>query len=397
MGVARKKRLWVLGGFIIATAVTKGVLSIAHLLSVRAAATAAEPASGTGAPTAAAAPAFADAAVAGERMSDIQVIGSHNSYKLAIEPALLELVRKFKDVSGLEYSHPPIPAQLDTGLRALELDFYYDPVGGTYAKPRLNMLLLPGAPAPFDNEGELNTPGLKVMHNADLDFRSHHHDLKKYMEDMKVWSLAHSRHLPVFVTMNCEDEQARFPGAVDPVKFDDRAFALLDETILSGLGRELLFTPDDLRGSEQSVKDAVLKGGWRLEALRGKFVFLIDETGHKRDLYLKDHPGLRGGVCFTDSPPESEEGAFLIRNDPIEQEAEIRALVAKGYIVRTRADANTTEARANNYDRFEAAKRSGAQIISTDYFHPDPAINATFRIVFDGGSFVRRNPLGDSR
>ncbi|MNS88866.1 hypothetical protein D3C72_1228580 [compost metagenome] len=46
---------------------------------------------------------------------------------------------------------------------------------------------------------------------------------------------------------------------------------------------------------------------------------------------------------------------------------EIRTLVGEGYLVRSRADIDTGEARANDTSRREAALASGAQIISTDY------------------------------
>ena len=41
------------------------------------------------------------------------------------------------------------------------------------------------------------------------------------------------------------------------------------------------------------------------------------------------------------------------------------------YIIRTRSDAGTLEARDNNYNRFESCLKSKAQIISTDYYKPD--------------------------
>ena len=54
-----------------------------------------------------------------------------------------------------------------------------------------------------------------------------------------------------------------------------------------------------------------------------------------------------------------------------------------GYLVRTRSDANTTEARENDYSRFEAALESGAQIISTDYYLPDTLFGNAFHITLD--------------
>src|SRR5215469_9273162 len=71
------------------------------------------------------------------RINQIQVLGSHNSYKRAIDPALWQLLVKNdpKRYLPLEYSHITFSEQLDLGLRKLEIDVVYDPKGGLYAKP----------------------------------------------------------------------------------------------------------------------------------------------------------------------------------------------------------------------------------------------------------------------
>jgi len=61
---------------------------------------------------------------------------------------------------------------------------------------------------------------------------------------------------------------------------------------------------------------------------------------------------------------------FVMRNQPIGIEEEIRELTTK-FIVRTRSDAGTMDARTNDQTRKIAAIKSGAQIISTDYYRPD--------------------------
>ena len=50
---------------------------------------------------------------------------------------------------------------------------------------------------------------------------------------------------------------------------------------------------------------------------------------------------------------------------------QIPAAVKAGFLVRTRADADTVEARANDTRRRETALASGAQYVSTDYMRPD--------------------------
>src|ERR1700679_2938140 len=71
-------------------------------------------------------------------INKVQVIGSHNSYKRAIDSALFQLCKTKNPQAalGLEYSHIPLGQQLDLGLRNLEIDVYADEKGGKYAHPK---------------------------------------------------------------------------------------------------------------------------------------------------------------------------------------------------------------------------------------------------------------------
>jgi hypothetical protein len=59
------------------------------------------------------------------------------------------------------------------------------------------------------------------------------------------------------------------------------------------------------------------------------------------------------------------------RNDPVSQFEEIQKLVKQGFLVRTRADADTIQARSNDQTRSQKAIESGAQLISTDFPESD--------------------------
>ena len=65
-------------------------------------------------------------------------------------------------------------------------------------------------------------------------------------------------------------------------------------------------------------------------------------------------------------------------NDPIGDGALIRDLVARGYIIRTRADADTAQARTGDTTMRDAALASGAQFVSTDYPVPNPAFGTGY-------------------
>lgn len=80
-------------------------------------------------------------------------------------------------------------------------------------------------------------------------------------------------------------------------------------------------------------------------------------------------------------------------NDPERDSSKIMQMVHKGYIVRTRADADTKEARRNDNTRFKVACRSGAQIITTDYYKKSAHFRSDYSVSFDNGKYVRRNPI----
>src|SRR6185437_7085600 len=74
------------------------------------------------------------AAVDALKMNQLQTMGTHNSYKMAIAPKEMANVRAGnpKAADTLDYSHEPLTQQLNDGARQLELDFVYDPQGGRY-------------------------------------------------------------------------------------------------------------------------------------------------------------------------------------------------------------------------------------------------------------------------
>lgn len=334
---------------------------------------------------------------AGTPLNQIQVIGSHNSYKRAIQRELYDLIEQQYAISldSVDYAHIPMTDQLNLGLRNLELDVYHDPDGGRYADPPAHRLLRAHGiePDPWDPENDASTPGFKVLHDADVDFATWHVAFEKALRELRRWSQTNPGHLPVLVTMNCKhDESRRFPGAKESVPFDVEALRALDAVIATELDGHLL-TPDMVRAGYKTLRDAVTTDGWpAADAVSGRFYFLLDHGGALREDYRRAFPGGRRAAMFVSGHPGADDAAVFVRNEPIEDEAAIRDLVAQGFIVRTRADAGTVEPRAESFDRFEAAKRSRAQVITTDYYIPDRSISDRFIIRFDDGGLTRPLP-----
>jgi hypothetical protein len=163
----------------------------------------------------------------------------------------------------------------------------------------------------------------------------------------------------------------RFLGFKRALQFDAQAFQDLDKEILEILPADKIFKPADLKGSYSSIKERLNTEGWPLlSTCLGKIIFILE--GNNQNLY--EQSGVNRPM-FVYNPPNCDNTAFVVKNDPIGNEQEIELLTQK-YIVRTRSDAGTLEARANDYKRFNAAIKSGAQIISTDYYKPDPRLGS---------------------
>jgi len=98
-------------------------------------------------------------------------------------------------------------------------------------------------------------------------------------------------------------------------------------------------------------------------------------------------------VFFVNTDENSPAAAYLTLNDPVAEADRIRKAVAAGFIVRTRADADTLEARRNDTRRRDAALASGAQFVSTDYFWPESRLGNDYQVRLPGGALVQCNPV----
>ncbi len=333
------------------------------------------------------------------KLNNIQVLGSHNSYKQAIEPALLTYIQQTssKSFEELQYSHQSITDQLTIyGLRNLEIDVVFDPNGGKFSKPLgLELLKQKGIKTkPYDTLGEMEKPGFKVMHVPDIDFRTSCATLVNCLQEIKKWSDANPKHLPIAITFNAKTESIEKEGFQKLLPFTAEVFDAFDTEILSVLPKEKLIVPDNIRGDFSTLEAAVKAQNWpTLDECRGKIILVLDEGGEKRAAYIKGHPSLKGRLLFTTSDPGTPEAAFIIKNNPISDQDTIKALVRAGYLVRTRADADTYEARKGDYTVFKAALSSGAHFISTDYYKEDKTLKTGYNIKMPEGVVGRINPV----
>jgi hypothetical protein len=331
------------------------------------------------------------AAVDALKLNDLQTVGTHNSYKQAIAPKQMALLRAVdpKQADGLDYAHPPLKAQLDAGARQLELDLLHDPQGGRYASP-LAMKMAPDLP--YDLE-PLRASGMKVMHVQDIDYRSSCPRFTDCLRQIADWSKAHPDHLPVLVLLNLKEGGLKVPGAVDAPAFDTAAMDAVDAEIRSMFPESKLITPDSVQGRHASLREAVTAGAWpTLKVVRGKVMFALDAPPEQVAVYRGQRRSLEGRAMFVNIDESSPAAGYITLNEPQQQADRIAAAVKAGIIVRTRADADTVEARSGDGARREAAFAAGAQFISTDYMSPDVRFG-NYRVELPGGGVARRNPL----
>jgi hypothetical protein len=305
-------------------------------------------------------------------VNDIVTVGTQNSYKEAISDKVMALIRMGdrKAAKSLDYSHAPLAEQLDDGARAFEFNVFYDPEGGLYAHPF--GAAMTGVPVADEYIRSMSKPGFKVLDIQDVDYRSGCVTLVKCLQQLKKWSSAHPDHVPILITLDAEDDEISMPGSATPLKFDTAAFDALDAEILSVFSRSELITPDQVQGSYPTLRTAVLQHGWpTLGEARGKFLFALDEDDGKRKAYQGGRRSLEGRAMFVNAPEDSPAAAYITLGEALANKAHITIDVQLGYLVRTRADADTVEARNNDTTRRDRALASGAQYVSTDYMRPD--------------------------
>ena len=270
-------------------------------------------------------PAFTSADM---HINQIQFIGSHNSYKQAMPDGFVKQLMKVnpKVMESLEYEHVRLAEQLDLGIRKIELDVFY---------------------VAYEDQ-------FVVGHVQQIDMNSNCATLRICLNQIIAWSQNNPTHAPIWISFNAKD--GYILGLPSPEAFNSVAFALMDSIVEEVLGEKLI-RPRDIVDLQWPL----------LDEARGKFILILDEGGEKRDMYYN---GWQQRPMFTNAPEGHPAAAIMILNDPVGQLDEIQRLVAAGYMVRTRADADTREARENDTRRRAAAFASGAQAVSTDYYLP---------------------------
>ena len=265
--------------------------------------------------------------------NDIQMEGTHNSYHVETTGGI---------IPAWKYTHQALDVQLSMqGVRQFELDFHY------------------------------NGPGDFAVHHVPPDVGTTCNSLAACLGILKTWSDAHPRHAPLVVLLEQKDEFDinKISGHYDEV----------DAMLLSVWPRERIITPDEVRGSHATLREAVTTAGWpTLGKSRGRilFAFIGDSTE-----YMDGHPNLENRVVFPRANVADPFAAFVLLDNAQGSETQIADAVRQGFIVRTRYNGEELKLVPAVLD---AAYRGGAQCLSGDF-------PADFAI--PGGAPSRCNPV----
>ncbi len=341
------------------------------------------------------------------KLNQIQIIASHNSYHMRTDKAVLRFLKGLHNMhllphglnpDELDYTNVPLSVQLEKyGVRGLELDVNNDPTGGRFADRRGLAWVWKRSKS---KDPDMKQPGFKLIHITDFDFNSTNATFVGALREIKKWSDEHPDHLPVFINVETKTEATgdmvpQLHKLAKSAPFDSAAAAALDKEVKSVFGDNLggVITPDQVRGTYATLEAAALAGHWpTLKDARGKVVFIIDGDDKSREVYQKGHPSYTGRAMFAYSKPGTPEAAFVIVNDP-DNAPRIQQYVKQGYIVRSRCDEGTMEARTGDYTQMRKAMTSWAQIISTDYYKPDDRAGkkgwTNYQVKFPNGELAR--------
>ena len=334
------------------------------------------------------------------KINQIQLIGTHNSYHIAPEPGVMKIIKTVLpgEAANISYTHRPLPEQLSIlGMRKLELDVFHDIKGGTFASPlgatMAGLKNWKSRHPEFDTQSMMS-PGMKIIHFPNFDFRSNTPTLKTALSELNTWSNKNNLHLPIMILIETKKTTAQRKENKSGI-FEVDDFRQLEREITEILNPDQIITPNKVQGRHKTLNQAIRKGAWPLIAeCRGKFILALDNQGSERLNYLKLHPGLQGALLFVSSPPGQPESAFLKINDPKGNHVEIQNRVKEGYLIRTRADSDLKEGRSKDYRQMNLAFSSGAQYISTD-FPEQMAGYSDYNVQWPNGKVGRLNPLFD--
>ncbi|CAB1118253.1 unnamed protein product [Ectocarpus sp. CCAP 1310/34] len=281
-------------------------------------------------------------------INQLQVIGTHNSYhRRTFVPALSDY---------WDYQYPSLTAQLDAGIRHLELDTHYDWKTGRWF----------------------------VFHLSILDAVSSCNCLSVCLAEIREWSDTHPTHHILFIEIEFKltGDFLQLCGEKTPGA-DHTAFRAMQETVIDEFPLDRILTPREVRGDYETLAEAVTAttsaselfvptttssasaessgsggvaregtaGGWPLvDETRGKVLFIIDY----QTTNILCRPSVRKALpkdetVFFERTPLTEIGhSDLLTFVETRNSGMIDGMVRSGIIVRNRIPNHDWDSRSDS-------------------------------------------------
>ena len=106
----------------------------------------------------------------------------------------------------------------------------------------------------------LQKPGLKILHVPDIDYRTTAPTFIDALEQIRAWSAANRRHVPILILVELKEDA--LPGLpARPVPFGKDELDSVDAEILSVFQKSEILTPDRVRGTFATLPEAIKSHG----------------------------------------------------------------------------------------------------------------------------------------
>ena len=280
----------------------------------------------------------------GVKFNEVAYIATHNSYQLESVPSYQQIYRNLETVTfGLVdgnaplYNSDTLTEQFNAGIRSIELD--------------------------IETVVDGDDVSFVCSHSPLIDMTSSCYDFELALEEIRMWSDANPRHLPITVIV----EPKQFFLLDDGMRFLNLEYADKVDELLREVFGDKLITPADMMGDHATLKEMREADDWlTLEDCAGKVVVLLHDTAVTNQ-YIKQDESIKSQAMFPMlryNNRDKSYASFLIDNKPKDIAKHSQELIyEKNLVVRTRVDSYGSY---NEEDR-RLTLESGAQILSTDY------------------------------
>lgn len=271
--------------------------------------------------------------------NDLQLIASHNSYKLYQPTLSYWFANTFYSLAGydgdiMQYENKTTTQQLNMGIRSLEWDIQ------SYS-------------------GEFD--GYIVQHESYIDPLSSIPNLELAFEEVLMWSEYNEEHIPIVIIIECKDSTVPDFGK-ENITTAEQIYEL--SLMISEVLGDKLYTPSDMLGDYDTLEDMRLADDYpSLDEMLGKIVVIL----HCGD-YCENYSAV---IDFEDqllfTALENETSCFTIYNYPDLEAEEIEYFISEGYMIRTRI----SEWLIQSSKIEQIGIDSGSNILSSDYLYED--------------------------